>query len=78
MTDRAKEQEIDKITAERRGIFAHVQFVMDTKAQMIKGGDRAASKKCPFCEGRWHFILAGPRNHVHGYCDGPCKRIVME
>lgn len=59
-------------------LFAHVSFVTKAKAQMLKGGDEAASKKCPFCDGRWHFVLAGPRKHLHGYCDGTCKRSIME
>lgn len=70
---------MDDLTAgDRKDIFAHLTFVMNAKKQMIKGGDEAASKKCPFCEGRWHFVLAGPRKHIHGYCDGPCKRSIME
>lgn len=60
------------------GMFAHLDFCIKAKRQMLEGGDRAASKKCPYCEGRWHFILAGSRNHLHGRCDGSCRRMIME
>lgn len=63
---------------ERADLFAHVSFCVTAKQQMIKAGDRAASKKCPYCAGRWHFRLAGSRNHLHGACDGTCERSVME
>ncbi len=69
---------MDLSKSERDDMFAHLAFVRKAKAQMIDGGDEAASKKCPFCEGRWHFVLAGPRKHIHGYCDGTCKRSIME
>jgi hypothetical protein len=62
----------------RKDMFAHIDFCLTAKRQMLKAGDKAASKKCPFCEGRWHFVLAGPRNHIHGACDGTCKRSIME
>lgn len=69
---------MDLSKSERDDMFAHLSFVMDAKKQMLKGHDEAASKKCPFCEGRWHFVLAGPRKHIHGYCDGTCKVSIME
>jgi hypothetical protein len=60
------------------GIFAHFDFRLIAKRQMLAGGDVAASKKCPYCEGRWHFTLAGSRNHLHGRCDGTCGRAFLE
>lgn len=60
------------------GMFAHVDFCMGAKRQMLRVGTRAATKKCPYCDGRWHFLLVGRRNHIHGRCDGTCKRSIME
>ena len=68
----------DLSESDRKDIFAHSAFVMKARQQMLKAGDESASKKCPFCEGRWHFVLAGPRKHIHGYCDGSCNRRIME
>ena len=48
------------------------------KAVMLKRGLRAARAACPECGGTLHGALAGPRNHMRFWCDGPCKRQMME
>lgn len=48
------------------------------KAKIIKLGLTRAKAKCPYCEGYWHGILAGPKKHLHMHCDGECKSMMME
>ena len=33
---------------------------------------------CPECEGELHGALVGRKNHMRFWCDGPCKRQIME
>ena len=63
---------------QRQAMFSYIGFVMDAKKQMLASGDWAASKKCPYCEGRWHFRIAPNNKHIHAACDGSCKRSIME
>lgn len=48
------------------------------KTVMLKKGLRQARAKCPECGGELHGALAGPRNHMRFWCDGTCKRQMME
>lgn len=48
------------------------------KAVMLKNELRQARAKCPECGGEIHGSLAGSRNHMRFWCDGPCKRQMME
>ncbi len=34
--------------------------------------------ECPDCDGRWTFALAGPKQHLHAACSGPCGGRMME
>lgn len=48
------------------------------KAIMLRRGLRQARAKCPECGGELHGALAGKRNHMRFWCDGTCKRQMME
>lgn len=51
---------------------------MAFKKNMKKMGLLRGRAKCPFCEnGYWHGRLAGPKQHLHMYCDG-CTIQLME
>lgn len=47
------------------------------KINMIAKGVTRAKAKCPYCEGHWHGILAGPNKHLHFKCDGSCNVMLM-
>lgn len=47
------------------------------KKNMIKKGLTAAKAKCPYCEGEWRAVLAGPKKHMHMRCT-KCGIMVME
>lgn len=47
------------------------------KQNMEKKGLTRAKAKCPYCDGYWHAILAGPKKHIHLRCDGECKTMMM-
>ena len=47
------------------------------KQNMEKKGLTRAKAKCPYCDGYWHAILAGPKKHLHFRCDGECKTMMM-
>jgi len=51
---------------------------MKMKAQMLKNGIRSARVRCPKCDGYLHARIAGRNNHLRFWCDGPCKRQMME
>lgn len=51
---------------------------MKLKRQMLKRKIVAAKVKCPRCEGMLHGRLAGRKNHMRFWCDGPCDRRMME
>lgn len=56
-----------------------VQLSQSWKKNIIKLGLARAKAKCPYCEhGYWHGRLAGPRKHLHMYCDGDCGTQLME
>jgi len=38
---------------------------------------RQAKAKCPYCDGHWFMILAGPKKHMHMKCDGNCGSMLM-
>lgn len=48
------------------------------KTVMLKRGLKAARARCPECGGTLNGRLAGPRNHMRFWCDGTCKRQMME
>jgi uncharacterized protein with PIN domain len=48
------------------------------KSVMLKKNLTEARAKCPECEGELHGGLAGPKKHMRFWCDGPCKRQMME
>lgn len=48
------------------------------KAVMLKRGLTAAQAKCPECGGMLQGRLVGPKNHLRFWCQGICKRQMME
>ena len=48
------------------------------KAVMLEKGLTAARAKCPECGGEMQGRLAGPKKHMRFWCDGTCKRTMME
>ncbi|MCZ4501012.1 MAG: hypothetical protein JWQ74_3567 [Marmoricola sp.] len=48
------------------------------KARMQERNVKAARVKCPECNGMLHGRLVGRRNHMRFWCDGVCKRQMME
>lgn len=48
------------------------------KDNMKKKGITRAKAKCPYCDGFWHAVLAGRKQHLHMSCDGDCKSMMME
>jgi hypothetical protein len=53
-------------------------LAMSWKIKIKDKGLKRAKAKCPYCEGYWHGVLAGPRNHLHMSCDGDCGTMLME
>ena len=68
--------------ADESGFMASVRTTirdaMKLKAVMLRRGLRQARAKCPECGGELHGSLAGKRNHMRFWCDGTCKRQMME
>jgi hypothetical protein len=60
---------------ERAGkiLDVHVRF----KKAMQSRNKTVAKAKCPFCPGRIHGRIAGPRSHLHWHCDS-CDAGMME
>ena len=54
------------------------EFCRKAKDQMKRLAVERATKKCPDCGGRWTFVLAGPKKHLHAACSGPCGGRMME
>lgn len=55
-----------------------IEDAMKMKKRMLERGLTSAHVKCPRCEGRLHMRLIGRKNHCRFWCDGPCKRSMME
>lgn len=55
-----------------------IRDAVKLKTVMLKKGLRRAKAKCPECDGFVNGALAGPRNHMRFWCDGTCKRQMME
>jgi hypothetical protein len=51
---------------------------MKMKERMLKKGLSVDSGKCSKCDGRVHGKLVGKKQVIHFWCDGPCKREMME
>ena len=48
------------------------------KKVMLDRNLRAAKAKCPECGGMLQGRLAGRKNHMRFWCEGTCKRSMME
>lgn len=75
----------DESTADEEAGFVSafnriLDAAMKMKGQMIRKSLKRAKMKCimPKCEGMWHASLAGPRLHIHLYCDGTCNSNLRE
>ncbi len=66
------------LSFDRESILSTITDGMKMKAQMIKKGVTSARVKCPKCDGHLHARLSGRKNHIRLWCDGPCKRQMME
>lgn len=53
-------------------------FCLRAKRKMLANNLEAAKNKCFWCEGTWHFVIAGSRKHLHAACDGTCGKRFME
>ena len=58
-------------------IFKTIRYSEVMKKNMEKKGIRVAKAKCPYCDGFWHGILVGPKQHLHMSCDGDCGSMMM-
>jgi len=58
-------------------LFQLIASAAIMKKNMEKKNLLKAKAKCPFCEGYWHAILAGPKKHIHLHCDGTCNTMMM-
>lgn len=65
-------------TFDKESIMSTITDGMKMKKQMLKKGIRSARVHCPKCDGHLHARLAGRNNHLRFWCDGPCKRQMME
>lgn len=63
---------------DKESILSTITDGMKMKSQMIKKGVTSALVQCPKCDGMLHARLAGRKNHLRFWCDGPCKRQMME
>lgn len=63
---------------DKESIMSTLTDGMKMKAQMLKKGISSARVQCPQCDGFLHARLAGRKNHLRFWCDGPCKRQMME
>ncbi|TLX12097.1 hypothetical protein [Rhizobium sp. MHM7A] len=66
------------LSFDKEAILSTITDGMKMKAQMIKKGVTSACVRCPKCDGMLHARLAGRKNHIRFWCDGPCKRQMME
>lgn len=68
--------------AKRDTFFEKVERILKPasimKTNMLDKNLTRAKAKCPFCDGHWHAILAGRKNHFHMRCDGDCGSMMME
>ena len=55
-----------------------LHLAMSWKNRIIARGLTRAYAPCPYCNGKWHGVLAGPRKHLHMVCDGDCGTQLME
>lgn len=55
-----------------------VKLASSWKLNIIKRGLVKAKAQCPYCDGFWHGRLAGPKQHLHMYCDGNCGTLLMQ
>lgn len=81
--DKAKRELAEsKASGELDDFFKHVDAVIamggKLKRSMLKRGLTRAKAKCELCTGHLHGRLAGPKNHLHMYCDGTCNATMME
>jgi ssDNA-binding Zn-finger/Zn-ribbon topoisomerase 1 len=63
---------------DKESIMSTITDGMKMKRQMLKKGIRSARVRCPKCDGYLHARIAGRNNHLRFWCDGPCKRQMME
>jgi ssDNA-binding Zn-finger/Zn-ribbon topoisomerase 1 len=66
------------LSFDKEAIMSTITDGMKMKAQMLKKGVTSARVKCPKCDGMLHARLAGRKSHIRFWCDGPCKRQMME
>ncbi|KEA07171.1 hypothetical protein [Rhizobium rhizogenes] len=66
------------VSFDKESILSTITDGMKMKDQMVKKGVTSARVKCPKCDGMLHARLAGRKNHIRLWCDGPCKRQMME
>lgn len=69
---------IDKNAEFRVRMGKLLKFCTRAKIKMLENNYEAAKNKCPWCEGVWHFRIAGHRKHLHAACDGTCGQRFME
>ena len=63
---------------DRESIMSTLTDGMKMKKQMLEKGITSARVQCPKCVGFLHARLAGRKNHLRFWCDGPCERQMME
>ncbi|MCY0147044.1 hypothetical protein OEG84_04745 [Hoeflea sp. G2-23] len=62
----------------RNSFATTIRDALKLKKVMIARGLTRAQAKCPECDGMVQGRLAGPKNHMRFWCDGTCKRSLME
>lgn len=73
-----KESSVGTMKNEWKRPLETLQKSITMKNNMMKKGLLRAKAKCPYCDGYWHAVLMGRKNHIHMHCDGECKAIMME
>lgn len=68
--------EVDEQGERLRKAFQAVN--KDWKEARGKVAEKAFTVPCPSCSGTIHYRVAGPRQHIHMHCDGPCHLVVMQ
>lgn len=59
-------------------IRSTIRDAIKLKARMMERDLTSAKVKCPECGGMLHGRLVGRKNHMRFWCDGTCKRQMME
>lgn len=62
----------------RRTVATTIRDAMKMKLVMGRRKIKAAKAKCPECEGVLYGRLVGPKLHMRFWCDGTCKRQLIE